>query len=548
MMNPIIALEPKTQRMLTGPSAPREDQMEEWLNKHPSFHLVMPREVSTSKFYGNKKPQPVPRAIKVSSANPGSKTTAFQLSGIKTSPTSGISLSSPSPEKKLLSSPSSEYQILRNPSKYSPAAKSQSSSSQPPPPPPPMPQKSIPITASSSQSQSASSKKSSSLPSSSSSSSSGVERRKSTVQRGETSYAPPPAPPVDPKPIRENAKKGLKDALKTRMAKAESDEHRLSEDKLAELVHDVESELYRLYNRDVGPKYKNKYRSLVFNLKDEKNFGLFRKVVTRRIGPRALVAMTAEQLASKELKEWRQAEQKGEIEKIRAHELDLAKQGNKFVIKTHKGDQIVDVDDNNQAEKKPEAEEVKLPEEMPDPEKRKRDSSSKSKSKHDDHRRRDKEGSRDRDRDRHRSSRDHRGRSKERGSEERHRHRSKDAGKDNRDKERKSSGKDSEKKHQTSSSSSSSSSSSREKDRHRHHHHKSSSSHSQQHKSSSSREKESREEREERERKRRVEKEEAESKRRKEEAEREEEARKKALAEKADKVLFEFQACSRFMN
>ena len=323
-MNPIIALEPKTQRMLTGPSAPREDQMEEWLNKHPSFHLVMPREVSTSKFYGNKKPQPVaPRAIKVST--PGSKT-AFQLSGIKTSPTSGISLSSPSPEKK-----PSEYQILRDAPKHSPTAKLQSS--QPPPQPqqqpPPMPQRSIPTT-------SQPPKKSSLLPSSSSS---GGERRKSTVQRGETSYAPPPEPRVDPKPIRENAKKGLKDALKTRMSKAESDEHRLSEDKLAELVHDVESELYRLYNRDVGPKYKNKYRSLVFNLKDEKNFGLFRKVVTRRIGPRALVAMTAEQLASKELKEWRQAEQKGEIEKIRAHELDLAKQGNKFVIKTHKGDQ-----------------------------------------------------------------------------------------------------------------------------------------------------------------------------------------------------------------
>ena len=83
----------------------------------------------------------------------------------------------------------------------------------------------------------------------------------------------------------------------------------------------------------------------MFNLKDEKNLGLFRKVVTRRIGPRALVAMTAEQLASKELKEWRQAEQRGEIDKIRAHELDLAKQGNKVVIKTHKGDQIVDVDE-----------------------------------------------------------------------------------------------------------------------------------------------------------------------------------------------------------
>ena len=130
-MNPIIALEPKTQRMLTGPSAPREDQMEEWLNKHPSFHLVMPREVSTSSFYGTiKKPKPIqPRAaIKVST--PGSKT-AFQLSGIKTSPTAGISLSSPSPEKKL-SSASSEYKILRPPSVTSPTAKSQ---------PPPMPQR-----------------------------------------------------------------------------------------------------------------------------------------------------------------------------------------------------------------------------------------------------------------------------------------------------------------------------------------------------------------------------------------------------------------------
>ena len=531
-MNPIIALEPKTQRMLTGPSAPREDQMEEWLNKHPSFHLVMPREVSTSKFYGNKKPQPVPRAIKASSAAAaaqaaGSKTT-FQLSGIKTSPTSGISLlSSPSPEKKQLSSPSSEYQILRNAPKYSPtptaAIKSQSSQ------PPPMPQKPIPMSTSQPP-------KRSSLPSSSSS---GGERRKSTVQRGETSYAPPPAPPpVDPRPIRENAKKGLKDALKTRIAKAESDEHRLSEEKLAELVRDVEGELYRLYNKDVGPRYKNKYRSLVFNLKDEKNLGLFRKVVTRRIGPRALVAMTAEELASKELKEWRQAEQKGEIEKIRAHELDLAKQGNKFVIKTHKGDQIVDVDDNQAGgEKKPgAAEEVKLPEEMPDPEKKGR-KDSKSSSRHDDHRSRDKESGRDRDRHRSRDHHRHSG-SKERSSEgERHRHRSKESGKDG-DKERKEGkDRDREKRH-------SSSSSSRDKDRHRHH--RKSSSSQQQHKSSSSREKESREEREEREKKKRAEKEEAETKKRKEEAEREEEARKKALAEKADKVLLEFQVCLNF--
>ena len=55
---------------------------------------------------------------------------------------------------------------------------------------------------------------------SSSSSSLGERRKSSTVQRGESSYyAPPPEVKVDPKPIRENAKKGLKDALKTRIAK-----------------------------------------------------------------------------------------------------------------------------------------------------------------------------------------------------------------------------------------------------------------------------------------------------------------------------------------
>lgn len=194
----------------------------------------------------------------------------------------------------------------------------------------------------------------------------------SSVVRGET-FISPPAPPVNPKPIRENAKKGLKDALKNRMNKAEEGSGvSLNDDKLSNLVEDIESELYRLYNKDVGSKYKNKYRSLVFNLKDEKNNGLFRKVLTRRIGPRSLVAMTAEELASKELQQWRQAELKQDIEKIKAHELDMITRGDKVVIKTHKGDQIIESDSGAGEDGKPKVmEEVKLPDDLPDVEKSK---------------------------------------------------------------------------------------------------------------------------------------------------------------------------------
>ena len=44
------------------------------------------------------------------------------------------------------------------------------------------------------------------------------------------------------------------------------------------LVTEIEDELFMLH-KDVNFKYKAKYRSLMFNLKDVKNRGLFRKVL-----------------------------------------------------------------------------------------------------------------------------------------------------------------------------------------------------------------------------------------------------------------------------
>ena len=83
-----------------------------------------------------------------------------------------------------------------------------------------------------------------------------------------------------------------------------------------------------------------KYRSLVFNIKDEKNTGLFRKIVLEKVSPKALVSMSADELASKELQQWRQAEIQNDIEQIKKTELDKLEHGDKFFIKSHKGDMV----------------------------------------------------------------------------------------------------------------------------------------------------------------------------------------------------------------
>lgn len=49
-----------------------------------------------------------------------------------------------------------------------------------------------------------------------------------------------------------------------------ADMKNLEQSKVEAIAHDVEEKLFNL-NQDINPKYKNKYRSLVFNLKDTKN-------------------------------------------------------------------------------------------------------------------------------------------------------------------------------------------------------------------------------------------------------------------------------------
>ena len=50
----VMVMEPKTNTLISAsaPNAPTEETLSVWLKDHPTFHVVMPKVVPTSKFYG----------------------------------------------------------------------------------------------------------------------------------------------------------------------------------------------------------------------------------------------------------------------------------------------------------------------------------------------------------------------------------------------------------------------------------------------------------------------------------------------------------------
>ncbi|KAG8381879.1 hypothetical protein BUALT_Bualt05G0018700 [Buddleja alternifolia] len=116
------------------------------------------------------------------------------------------------------------------------------------------------------------------------------------------------------------------------------------------LAFKIEGELFKLYD-GVNKKYKEKGRSLLFNLKDRNNPELRERVMSGEISPERLCSMSAEELASKELSEWRmaKAEEMAQMVVLPDVEVDVRR----LVKKTHKGEyQVVEFerDDGNIAE------------------------------------------------------------------------------------------------------------------------------------------------------------------------------------------------------
>lgn len=121
-----------------------------------------------------------------------------------------------------------------------------------------------------------------------------------------------------------------------------ADVPKLTEEEVEEFAKATELEMYNYFNRDTGIKYKAKYRSLVFNIKDRKNHTLFAKICGKLIEPKQLVRMSPEEMASQELAQWREQEAKHQLEMIKKSELDLLACAKNYVLKTHKGEEVIE--------------------------------------------------------------------------------------------------------------------------------------------------------------------------------------------------------------
>lgn len=152
----------------------------------------------------------------------------------------------------------------------------------------------------------------------------------------------PAQPSIEP--VRLNVRKMLRDSLLNRCK--EASDLSLSGDEVRRMALRIEEELFKVF-RDTGTRYKSKYRSLVFNIKDSRNQGLFRKILRGKIAPDRLVRMTPEELASKELARWREQENKHAIEMIKKEQMEAAQNVSSHALlkKTHKGE--VEIDDDN---------------------------------------------------------------------------------------------------------------------------------------------------------------------------------------------------------
>ncbi|XP_070516432.1 death-inducer obliterator 1 isoform X2 [Cardiocondyla obscurior] len=162
---------------------------------------------------------------------------------------------------------------------------------------------------------------------------------KPSPQQKQTKLTPVKKPETEP--IRVNIRKTLTELLSTRIKATE--DLKLTDDEISDLAFNIELEMYK-YFKDTGSKYKAKYRSLVFNIKDTKNLTLFRKIADYSLTPDAVVRLSPDEMASQELAEWREKETKHQLEMIKKNELDLMAQAKSIVVKTHKGEQIIEND------------------------------------------------------------------------------------------------------------------------------------------------------------------------------------------------------------
>ncbi|XP_012510087.1 PREDICTED: death-inducer obliterator 1 [Propithecus coquereli] len=111
--------------------------------------------------------------------------------------------------------------------------------------------------------------------------------------------------------IRQNIRRSLKEILWKRVN--DSDDLIMTENEVGKIALHIEKEMFNLF-QVTDNRYKSKYRSIMFNLKDPKNQGLFHRVLREEISLAKLVRMKPEELVSKELSTWKERPAKSVME------------------------------------------------------------------------------------------------------------------------------------------------------------------------------------------------------------------------------------------
>uniref|UniRef100_A0A182NNL0 PHD finger protein 3 n=1 Tax=Anopheles dirus TaxID=7168 RepID=A0A182NNL0_9DIPT len=365
----IIVMERKTGRCLTGKNAPSIENLKGWLQAHPTFELVPPGSVQASIILAKqaevRKQQLAKEAAEKKSTSAPITTAATSSSGPSNqSPKIQTQLKFNEQKKMVISTPTSAVvsqtsakpqlspKVLTTTSKQAPQKVVSSASS-----PVLIAKGSVtpsvrPVSSSGPQLKT---NVQPTTPISSTTASSSKQRKSSHAPSPTTSSVTPAdqtkhsrgsktATTAGGENIRVTVKKTLKEHLMQRTAELQEDStiKRLTEEEIDRFVSDTEHQMFLLFNKDTGMKYRAKYRSLVFNIKDRKNLSLFQKISEKSIEPKQLVRMTADELASQELAQWREKEAKHQLEMIKKSELDLLACAKNYVLKTHKGEEVIE--------------------------------------------------------------------------------------------------------------------------------------------------------------------------------------------------------------
>ncbi|KAK0136183.1 Death-inducer obliterator 1 [Merluccius polli] len=195
-------------------------------------------------------------------------------------------------------------------------------------------------------------------PSNSHSSSSSSRVSSATASSGppaaSTAPSSGPAAPPPNNQMRQNIRRSLTDILYKRVS--DSDDLKMTESEVGRMAVAIEKEMFNLC-MNTDSKYKNKYRSLMFNLKDPKNKGLFYRVVWGDVSPFRLVRLSAEELLSKEISEWRKPDPEAQTSGGRSHS-GYSKSGHRRESGSHSMDvedapPTSDADDQEEASSTP---------------------------------------------------------------------------------------------------------------------------------------------------------------------------------------------------